>query len=32
MLSTIDQVLDGTYKPKKEGGKAGMGAASSDSN
>lgn len=32
LLSTIDQVLDGTYKPKKEGGKPGMGAASSDSN
>lgn len=23
MLSTIDQILDGTYKPKKEGGKPG---------
>ena len=26
MLSTIDQILDGTYKPKKEGGKPGAAA------
>jgi glutathione peroxidase len=33
MLATIDQVLDGTYKPKKEGGKSGAAAGpSSDSN
>lgn len=31
MLSTIDQILDGTYKPKKEGGKPGA-AAPSDTN
>jgi glutathione peroxidase len=29
MLSTIDQILDGTYKPKKEGGKPGATPATS---
>jgi len=32
MLSTIDQILDGTYKPKKEGGQPGAAAAPSDTN
>jgi glutathione peroxidase len=32
MLSTIDEILDGSYKPKKQGGKGGSGAPMDQAN